>query len=70
MLDMRFGGRNSRATPGSSENLVKQKWHVIQKHQKKEQHGNEAHEIHRSEDALFSAQRDEEDLKLLELFRT
>ena len=32
-------------------------------------HGNGAQEIHRSEDALFSARRDEEDLMLRELLR-
>ena len=31
------------------------------------EHGNEAHELHRSEEALFSAWRAEEDLKLREL---
>ena len=33
------------------------------------EHGNEAHELHRSEDALISARRDEEDPKLRELLR-
>ena len=31
------------------------------------EHGSEAHELHRSEDTLFSAWRDEENLKLREL---
>ena len=34
-----------------------------------ERAGNGAHELHRNEDALFSARRDEENLKLRELFR-
>ena len=33
------------------------------------EHGNEAHELHRSEDALYEAWRDEEDPKLRELMQ-